>query len=44
MLLLAPADRVVDTDLRGIDIDHPPRHGTVKDLPERLGCFEAIAG
>ena len=44
MLLLTPPHRVVDADLRRIDIDHPPRHGPVKDLPERLGCFEAVAG
>jgi hypothetical protein len=44
MLLFPPPDRVVDADLCGVDIEHPPRDCTVKHLPQRLGCFEAVAG
>jgi hypothetical protein len=44
MLLLPASRRVVDADLRGIDVDHSPRDGSLQHLPERLGCFEAIAG
>jgi hypothetical protein len=44
MLLLPPSYRVVDADLGGVDIDHPPRHRPVEDLPECLGSLEAVAG
>ncbi len=44
MLLLAPADRVVDTDLRRVHVEHPPRHRPMKDLAERLSRFEPVAG
>jgi hypothetical protein len=44
MLLLPPPYRVVDADLRRIDVDHPPRHRAVKHLPQRLCRFEAVAG
>ena len=32
-----------DADLRGIDVDHSPGDRSLQYLPERLGCFEAVA-
>ena len=43
-LLFPPPHRVVDTDLGRVDVEHPPRHCSVEDLPQRLGCLEAVTG
>jgi hypothetical protein len=43
MLLLASSGRVVDANLRWVDVEHSPRDGSVEHLPERLRRFEAVA-
>jgi hypothetical protein len=44
MLLLSASRRVVDADLRGIDVDHSPGDRSLQHLPERLGRLEAVPG
>jgi hypothetical protein len=43
MLFLAPANRVVDTDLGRVDVDHPPRQRPAEDLTQRLRRLEAVS-
>jgi len=43
MLLLPSPHRSVDADLRRVDVNHSPRHGSLEHLPKRLGRLEAVA-
>lgn len=43
MLLFAARGRVVDADLGRVGVEHPPDDGTVEDLSDGLGGFEAVA-
>jgi len=43
MLLIPSPHRIVDADLRRVDVNHSPRHGSLEHLPKRLGRLEAVA-
>jgi len=34
---------VLNAQLGGIDVEHPPEDGAPQHLPQRLRCFEAVS-